>query len=470
MEQQTKVKERGKWLNRVLHDYLRAIQAGQTPDREMLIKRYPELAAVLGEFFANWDRLEDWFGPLGAASRAEQFLQYHADQARDLTPLVTADVADAAHSHSMAGYQVLKEIAARDLKGKPLTKVAEAAPGVPVAPSTSGFRIRRWSLLAALTAAALLALALSYPLRHVLLGNLQAERDAAVRLEQAARLDSQKAEADRKDLLREIESARTRQEQTRAALERVVHQEQLGRAELEKQRRHFQQIIEQSDKEKADTIQEVRRQEEAALERLTRENETLSHRLASTEKTPQPLVAQAPVGDRVAQSKDTLDQSGVRHSPEAAAKPAIPSNPKAIAEESKKLAKPSAAQPRSTGAADPILTLPTPPDPTSGQLARSAAADQKFRQAMNHGAASITVLMDPAGEITVQGERLHRTQQHGEKRIFLTPPLEADGDTHFYEIRAAWTGTDGQQRFRSKTIPVLPGGSYTVDLRPEAYP
>jgi hypothetical protein len=50
--------EREQRLERVLADYLHAIEAGTAPDRAELRRQHPDLAAELGSFFRNRDDME----------------------------------------------------------------------------------------------------------------------------------------------------------------------------------------------------------------------------------------------------------------------------------------------------------------------------------------------------------------------------------------------------------------------------
>src|SRR5262245_28886020 len=54
----------GSSLEQVLADYLRAVEAGQGPDREDILARHPSLAQELREFFANHDRVARLVEPL----------------------------------------------------------------------------------------------------------------------------------------------------------------------------------------------------------------------------------------------------------------------------------------------------------------------------------------------------------------------------------------------------------------------
>src|ERR1700682_6024841 len=50
--------ERVQRLERILADYLHAVEAGTAPDRAELLKQHPDLAADLGSFFRNRDAME----------------------------------------------------------------------------------------------------------------------------------------------------------------------------------------------------------------------------------------------------------------------------------------------------------------------------------------------------------------------------------------------------------------------------
>ena len=57
--------ERECQVNRVLAGYLEAQRLGQTPNREDLLRRHPELADELHSFFADQDRFRRLAEPIG---------------------------------------------------------------------------------------------------------------------------------------------------------------------------------------------------------------------------------------------------------------------------------------------------------------------------------------------------------------------------------------------------------------------
>jgi serine/threonine protein kinase/Flp pilus assembly protein TadD len=57
-------------LDEIVTGYLRAVGAGETPNRHELLARHPELAAELNEFFADQDRLTQLAAPLRRAAQA----------------------------------------------------------------------------------------------------------------------------------------------------------------------------------------------------------------------------------------------------------------------------------------------------------------------------------------------------------------------------------------------------------------
>ena len=81
MSDQLPPSEREQQLERILADYLHAVEAGTAPDRASLLEQYPDLAGELRSFFRNRDAIErmaepikqqvpemDTIGPEGAAS------------------------------------------------------------------------------------------------------------------------------------------------------------------------------------------------------------------------------------------------------------------------------------------------------------------------------------------------------------------------------------------------------------------
>ena len=58
-------------LDELIAAYLEAVEAGQSPDRDEWLARYPDLADELRRFFANHDRMARVGEPLRAAAAAE---------------------------------------------------------------------------------------------------------------------------------------------------------------------------------------------------------------------------------------------------------------------------------------------------------------------------------------------------------------------------------------------------------------
>jgi hypothetical protein len=49
---------REQWLHHILHEYLRAVGAGQAPDKVEWLRRYPEFASELQAFFTDRAQLD----------------------------------------------------------------------------------------------------------------------------------------------------------------------------------------------------------------------------------------------------------------------------------------------------------------------------------------------------------------------------------------------------------------------------
>ena len=56
-------------LNKVLLDYVEALQTGHNPDRGQLLAAYPELRADLEEFFSGHDVVERLVAPMREEAR-----------------------------------------------------------------------------------------------------------------------------------------------------------------------------------------------------------------------------------------------------------------------------------------------------------------------------------------------------------------------------------------------------------------
>src|SRR6516165_9752310 len=90
-------------LHATIAAYLQAIEAGQTPDRQELLARNPDLADELTAFFADHDRLHELADPLRPAE---------SPTLSGVTePEVSATVRPLASIRSFGDYELLEEIA-----------------------------------------------------------------------------------------------------------------------------------------------------------------------------------------------------------------------------------------------------------------------------------------------------------------------------------------------------------------------
>ena len=64
MSETAPASDREQRLERVLADYLHAVEAGTAPDRAELLSRHPDLALDLGSFFRNRDDMERMAEPI----------------------------------------------------------------------------------------------------------------------------------------------------------------------------------------------------------------------------------------------------------------------------------------------------------------------------------------------------------------------------------------------------------------------
>jgi tetratricopeptide (TPR) repeat protein len=100
---------RERTLDEVLAEYLRAVDAGQQPNRGDLAARYPELEAYLAE----QDKMEQWMGPLRSVSQAanlgDTFSTFHS--AKALEESVTDSAGPRPVTLSLDDYELLEPIA-----------------------------------------------------------------------------------------------------------------------------------------------------------------------------------------------------------------------------------------------------------------------------------------------------------------------------------------------------------------------
>ncbi len=60
--------DRDRQVNEIISTYLEAVDAGQTPDRQEWLRRYPEFAAELEAFLADYEHVDRMAEPLRPAT------------------------------------------------------------------------------------------------------------------------------------------------------------------------------------------------------------------------------------------------------------------------------------------------------------------------------------------------------------------------------------------------------------------
>src|SRR4051812_27926214 len=91
----------------VLAAYLEALDAGWAPPREQMLRRYPQFAAELEEFFAGNDRVEGLAAPLRGVTRGDT-----PSASCGVPTLPESSVPAAADpGRSLADYEILQEVA-----------------------------------------------------------------------------------------------------------------------------------------------------------------------------------------------------------------------------------------------------------------------------------------------------------------------------------------------------------------------
>ena len=77
---------RGERLNRIIADYLNAVESGNAPDPNELIEQHSDLADDLKRFFAGHDETSDFVLPMepeGGAASVESVLARHGLEMRN---------------------------------------------------------------------------------------------------------------------------------------------------------------------------------------------------------------------------------------------------------------------------------------------------------------------------------------------------------------------------------------------------
>jgi serine/threonine protein kinase len=98
---------RDRRLEAILHTYLQAVDAGQAPDRDALLRQHPEFASELGAFFANQDAVAQL-----ARAMAEPVVPApRASEAPTLAPGDATLAVPGTHIRYFGDYELLEEVA-----------------------------------------------------------------------------------------------------------------------------------------------------------------------------------------------------------------------------------------------------------------------------------------------------------------------------------------------------------------------
>jgi WD40 repeat protein len=96
-------------LEEVLAAYLEAVEAGQRPDQQEWLARYPDLAAELAKFFTNQEQVAQLAAPLRAIAQPEQ--AGAAAEALTIRPAADGSVPVGTKVRYFGDYELLEEIA-----------------------------------------------------------------------------------------------------------------------------------------------------------------------------------------------------------------------------------------------------------------------------------------------------------------------------------------------------------------------
>ncbi|HEV3115671.1 MAG TPA: protein kinase, partial [Gemmataceae bacterium] len=364
---------------------------------------------------------------------------------------------------------------------------------------------RRAPLTAAAAAGVMVAAAISFVIGGVLLTTyLQGERTQAAHDGRLAREELEAARLERSSVQKEKESALDQQQEAKQERDRALQRERLAEAQAEKVRREAQATVARLEQEKTDALRQGQLKAVEDLDRLSRQKAEAERKLAQSEAAQNALRAQL-AGARVTASAvnwlagwqslwsrpiQAGDQTASRALPPDASGSAG-ATPSQAGTSPAPSQTPAAPRPLPTDASAKAQALSRPAEPAgpivparfsnpeqgsaNSQKTPSAPAikkpeaqvtEEETKRALSQGSAVLTVLLHPDAEMSVNGERAHRVAQHGARRVFITPPLPADGETYYYELNASWVDIDGRRLQRAGVVNVARGRSYVINLRP----
>jgi WD40 repeat protein len=98
-------------LHEIIAAYLEAVQAGEEPDRQELVRRHPDLASELAAFFADHDKLRHLAGPMQPAEPLARPEAVYAADTPTLPPGEMPRASAGVRIRYFGDYELLEEIA-----------------------------------------------------------------------------------------------------------------------------------------------------------------------------------------------------------------------------------------------------------------------------------------------------------------------------------------------------------------------